>query len=516
MARKHINYYNGYYYQGDLTDKQIGQLQWVYNQQSIEKFKNILNGVTLRDFQTLIPAAAYLNKRFICGDSPGLGKTVEAAAYLAYLNEKQEMKKFIFCTTMDALFQIKGEIEFFTGLKVLALWGDARNYRNILRGLDLADYDGIIIPHSSLISNSFNKLMSEHIDKFDVFILDESSCVKTGVSSTYEQAKLISSRMNRVLYLNGTIFETCIMDMYWQYDSLNGMLLPAKTTFQKEFCIFDSRAGHWTSKMGFDQQGNYTLQRQFVRTGFYKPVGYKNQSVFKERVKFHYLGREKKDVYMQLPEHNYSLIPVDTSPAQSAILNTSNYEEVLNSPRTMGITSINFNREDVPKLGKLVEICKDIVGRGESTVVYCWFIEAQRAIQEELKKEGIRAEIISGEVDGSEREHVRQAFQDREYNVLITNISRAINLGTAENLIFYTIPTNPAAAHQVQCRIDRNNDTDRKNYIFMVYYNTQESHNLKTVLCDREYQANAFTGKSSRVFEDLSRQLNNIEQRKIA
>lgn len=536
MAPKGERYYKNFYFAGNMSDSEIEMIDNIYKRQAMPQLKNLLNGITLHDYQTIAVAAMLINKRFFIGDGPGLGKTVEASAYLKLLQLKGQMKKFIVATTTDAVYQIKGEIEFYTGMKILPLTGDSKHVEKMLANYDFRDFDGIILQHSGLSKhNALGKFFSVYLDEFDTLILDESCAVKSADTTINKRTKLISERMNRVVFLNGTAFETHLFDFYYQFDALNPNLLPAVSNIKRDYC--ELGGGFW---------GKYynpvTKKKEAKFKKAFQVVGYKNQNLLREKLKYHYLGREKKQVYSEVPDVSYILDTVDMSKDQRQHYNTMSYRELLNSPSTAGYP-FEFTPNTVPKLARTIELCKEIVGKnktlakvegvdhakigtGEQVVIYCWFIEAQEKLKEELEKAGLSCCIINGAsstrkqeiVDSNgetildvESEVIRKDFNNKKYDILITNKQRALNIPSANYMIIYTIETNPSVMYQIMKRIDRNNFEDKKTYYFMLYNNSDEVRLLEEILADREFQANMFTGATNDVFRSLTAQLNSIK-----
>jgi len=501
MARnaKVVELVDNFYFKGNLTNEQVRILDTLYKLGKVENLKNIFKhkNVVLHDFQTLDIALCYFNPKFIIGERPGSGKTLIAAGLLEVLRRKGKLDKKVLCVTKsDSLYQFSNEISYFTDLKLLELYGDSKKIKQIVSYNDVDAYDGIVIPHNTIINNYFNVFMSENKHKFNILIFDESSVLKSHKTRTYEVAHQLFKNMERIVMLNGTVFELNIYDFINQLSILDADILPPKYKLERDYCIFGFENGYWSTVNG---------KRKFNK--IWKLKGYKNQEEFREKVHYFYVQHNRKEG----PEHTFSLVPVDISEEQKNIINDSNYMFVLNSPNTE-YYRFDFNKKNVPKLGSLVDLVKEVIK--SKPVIYCYYIDAQNVIKHELEKEGISSIILNGAVDLETRDLIRQNFVETDkYDVLITNVQKAINLPTSDVLIFYTIPSNPAMAYQIMCRIDRNNYLVSKDYFFLCAVNSREGDIILDIVKDREINANLFSGHDRFVFQRIASQIEEIRRK---
>lgn len=100
---------------------------------------------------------------------------------------------------------------------------------------------------------------------------------------------------------------------------------------------------------------------------------------------------------------------------------------------------------DVPPEGKVV------IASQYTTLLY-W-------LQNELKLEGIRAEVLSGDIPQHQRSEIQRTFQDEHSGLNVVLISAKLGVGIdldiADDLIFLDIPRNPDVQEQVEDRIHR-------------------------------------------------------------
>lgn len=449
-------------------------------EQSIEEKQSIRNIIKrdnidytqyiaeLRDYQTVGTAFMYLSPRSILADGCGLGKTAEVAGLINWLKYKGEMTRFLMAVENSAVGQTQAELFRFTGLYVVVMPSEGYKIKKVIKNTDWTKVDGIIIKHSTLRSDPFSKWLALNINQeglcniFDTFFLDESSVIKNDTTKMYSYTKNICQIVKRVHFMNATTFETNILDIYNQMDMMDQTLLPKKWRIEQNYCTY-ARTSYWTKENGKAKM-NWRRERN----------GYKNQSEFKESLKLVYFGRCKKDIGMDLP-HIYKVYEVEPTNAMSLALEKGyRYNELLNCPSLINDAGIPMDRKNVPKLDRLCELIENDFSQ-EQVMVYCFHLEAQQKIADELTKIGRKPVILNGSItDSDERYRIQQAFNNGEYDVIITNIKKSLNLYGGDVCIFYSMETNIAKMEQIRARIDRNVDDKIKTFIMLLYKGTDE------------------------------------------
>ena len=440
----------------------------------------------LKDYQTLGTAFMYMSPRSVIGDGVGLGKTAEVSALINYLHQTKQLKRFLMAVETSALGQTQCELMRFTGLRVVALPSEAYKLNRLIKKIDWTKVDGIVIKHSALRSDVLSKWLSLNINPdgtcrlFDTFFLDESSVINNLTTKTAIYTKNICDICPRVHFMNATVFETNIMDIYNQMDMMNPALLPKKWRIEKEFCTF-GRSSYWTKENG---KPKMNFRRDLT--------GYKNQAIFKERLKLVYFGRSKSDIGMDMP-HVHKVYEVEPSNEQSMALQKGyRYMEVLNCPSLIPDLHLETNRKTVPKLDRLCNLLETDFADCK-VMVYCFHNEAQQAIADECRKLGRNPVILNGQSKDQERWEIQTKFNKGEYDVIITNIMKSLNLFGGDVCIFYSNSMTPSKMFQVAGRIDRNVDDKIKTYILLIYSGTDEYKHFMEVTKQRTRDARDLT-----------------------
>ena len=293
--------------------------------------------------------------------------------------------------------------------------------------------------------------------------------------------------------MNATVFETNIMDIYYQIDMMDPSLLPAKTNIEKKYSIYARGKAYWRKNTEGKAEQKYRWER----------IGYKNQEEFKNSLKLCYLARSKQtpgileELGQAADNNEYIVREVDpTTDQMLAIKSGFRYNEVLNSPNNVPDAGIGFNRKENPKLNELCNIIQNQL-EGQLVMVYCFHISAQEQIKEELEKIGRKPIILNGRDTSAQkvqnRLKITESFNKGTHDVIITNIMKSLNLYNGDACILYSVVGNPSKQTQILGRIDRNVDNKKKTFILLLYRHTAEEELYKNVVSQREKDSRSLT-----------------------
>ncbi len=73
------------------------------------------------------------------------------------------------------------------------------------------------------------------------------------------------------------------------------------------------------------------------------------------------------------------------------------------------------------KFRRAIETVTSLREEGKTAVVWCMFVHTIDRVHEELMSRGIKSAVIYGSTPQGERERLIKAFQDREFDVIVTN-----------------------------------------------------------------------------------------------
>lgn len=466
--------------------------------------------ITLRKAQIKPVMLSLINKRFFIGDKPGLGKTVmSAASYANYqyhmLKKGKTPTKILVVTTSAHVKGFSNEWESY-GIRLLPLLDGSTKIRRTLEREDVSEYDGLIINWDGLKTNGFLDYYLRNANQYDYAVFDETGYLISNKSKISQVVNQIVNKyaggIKRVIFLNGSSFEKDIFDFYYQFNILHPKLIPNKAFLEENYVI---RGGKPVNLLSLN--GESASQKFIVSKHVGDIVDYKNQSELRQRLKYYYIARSKKDYSKDLPENTYILHGVEMTAKQKKQFKETKSTVVLNSPKTRD-ENATLNLKEAPKLAALIEHVDNVIE--DRPLIYVYNKESQKTICEELRKKGYKVEILNGEVNGKEKEEIRQAFNNYKLDILVFNIQKALNIPTSDRILFYDIPITPEITNQVKGRIDRNNYTDQKFYEFFCYLESQEMKNIIQLAYFREKHGNAFTGQEDFTYHSLVEQIGHI------
>lgn len=525
MGTSNPKYFNGRYWQGNMTDENaLAIITLLENYDSVASLKHCIKDLpkyrimeikheadlylkehgtfkgynpdftanaplgTLTDPQTIGVAFMYYAGSALLGDEVGLGKTVQVAGLMntlrnQYRNEGKNFT-FLFLTEKSIVGQIQDKLIQFTGTYVHEIpSGEAGVVRKYIEYNKDGRVCSVVGPHSLLNSPDFIHYLAQN--PFDVIIFDESKGVKNQTSSLSQNAKAVFRLHDRVILLNATPIETNLREFYNQLDLLDPDYMPTVTEFNRRF-----------TKIKKTMYG-------------FKPDGYKNEEEFKELVKLRYLARTRASLGAEYENNQYSIVMVPLSPVQKELRKKTTLHQMVVDFPTGVKRDIPFNPETTPKLKALFHILEERVDIGMTqAVIYCRYVEAQKAIEELLKQQGYRTVILNGRTASKKRKEIADAFTNGEYDIMITNVLRGLDLDTCDTAILYTIDPNPQNMVQFEGRITRQFNVKNK-AVYLLVAMGKEKKFVETELKLRVNMAMKITeAGNSMVLEAISTQKN--------
>ena len=473
-------------FRGNIKYEQVTLLETLLTKNSVPQIKNILNTKELSDFQTIGAAYAYISNQALLGDDPGLGKTIQAAAFLKLHELNGTLKKTLFITESSAIYQIVSEIYIETGLTLLPVYGDAKSIDKKLSKYDYREFDGILTTHSAVgVGNQFLRRFLPIKHEFNTIVYDESAAVANNTSIRHLVAKGLFKYFDNKLMLNGTALTTKLDQLYNQINVLNPTVLPKLSAINNEYGVY-AKKNYFTKGLSL--------------------VDYKNEDDFVKRIRYNYLGRSRKQVGIDV-DHSYNLHLVEQTEMQKMRANNMNYNEIFFNTTSRG----NKALKELPALEKLLELTKERLKDG-NVVIFAEYINIKPVIKELLEThiKGCKVGIIDGAISNTEgvnREDERLKFENGDYNVMIINITKAINLGSAKSMILYTIPDD---VYQALLRIDRGLKGGKKQYDIIAYNDSRNITDITGRFLRQENLMNKALGKSYQAFNTICQQLTYI------
>jgi len=392
-------------------------------------------------------------------DDMGLGKTVQALAFLLReknLNgqaaprpegnkeENTTHKTSLIVAPLSVLFNWENEgAKFAPDLKLLIHHGLDREKS----AAHFAEYDIVLTSYATM------RLDIEFLKDFPFhyLILDESQNIKNPVSQTAKAASILKSRHR--LVLTGTPVENNTSELWSQFSFLNPGLLGSLHYFQSAFSIPIER---------HNDEAAATLLRKMISPFL--------------------LRRTKEEVVKELPPKSEQIYYCAMTEAQKKFYNQVRDKcraEIMNLIDTTGMQDARFKvlqgltklrqiachpdlidergQRDSGKFEAFLETLREIVAEGHKVLVFSQFVRMLKIIAEELKKEGVVFEVLTGAT--RDRETCVKNFQeDPNTKVFLISLKAGglgLNLTAADYVMIYDPWWNPAAERQAIDRAHR-------------------------------------------------------------
>lgn len=446
---------------------------------------------SLRDEQTLAAAFMFTSKRCIIGDSVGMGKTVETAAAINLIGATRASQgrkmRYLVLTQKNLAHQFRAEMVKFTGDYVQLIESGEKKSIEVFKNSNPYDEEleySVVGTHALLTTSGFIQWIEQCRTlgcgfPFDTLVIDESSCMGGTNTQIVNGYKAISKYFENIFFLNATPFETQLGIFYNQLALLDNSLLPTKENFNKEYCIMDYRGM------------------------FPRPTGkYKNQAQFKRLVAYRYFARTRKDKGATMADCDGRVILSPLSAIQKEWLNKSLLHRIVYDCPTHIDPTIEFNSENVPKLGSLNELLKNECSEADTIIIFAHYKEAQKHLSQWLSNKGYSNRILNGDTDAQSRQSIINGFKNNEFRILITNVQKGLNFGSCNYCIFYSFDPNPSHMIQFEGRITRDFDVIGK-HVYVLCSKGKEFKTLNDVVRQRAKATADFTNTDLSVIMDI-------------
>lgn len=471
-----------------LTDDQVNEIIREKDPDVIPE-EDRLDG-TLSDLQTVGVSFMYVSKRMILGDSVGMGKTVQVSALIRYLTQEYAKQGYsfnvLYLTEKNLVKQSRHELIKFSGLYFRDLYGEKDKIAKFASEYENEPVN-VCGSHSLMKHPDFHKwcrgyesFYGDGSFPFDMIVVDESGKILSNESNTYfKSGKLLADKAQYVILMNAGSFENHLDKFRSQLSFVDDTFLFTKTEFQKRYMIFD-----W-----------YTGRPQFSGK-------YKNSEDFREKIALRYLKRTRKGQGAKMIDCTAELIEVQSSKIQKEFLRKSAMPQMILDCPPYFDSSVEFNGENVPKAGALLDLLKGKLANVGQVLVYTTLKEPHKYLKGYLSGNGIEVEVMNGNTPLNERNMIIDSFKRGDTRVLITNVQRGLNFGNCNHCVFYNYDGNPNNMIQFEGRITRDFDIVDK-HVYMLVTKGDEKRKLLSEISRRAEASSDFAGSDFSMVLDL-------------
>lgn len=399
--------------------------------------------------------------RAIISDPPGLGKSLQALAYIAHEGFSRSL--------IVAPASVKS-----SWVKEVKKW-TKMSYVEIDSKTDISK-----IPADVQLWIINYDILKKHLDtllktRFDVVVSDECHMVKSRTAMRTKALMSIAKHVPHVVLLSGTPLLSRPVEMFTLLNMVDPKIWNNWYDFTRKFC-----GGH---------QGRFG----------YEVGGATNTEELHTRIKRHFIRRQKKDVLTQLPPKVRVDVPVELDPAirkQYDIAENDLVEylyqykgkqpaEVAKVVAAEQLAKLNILRQ-LTALGKIstaIDLIESTLEAGEKILVFSSFMEPLRQLQEKYADCSV---MITGETPVQERGEIVTKFQEDPHTKIffggIRSAGVGITLTAASNVLFLDYAWNPADMQQAEDRIHRPGQEAASVNIYQLHAENTIDEKLLTLL----------------------------------
>lgn len=442
----------------------------------------------MRDYQQKGVARGLQLKRFINGDQPGLGKTLQSIATLLGGEMKGDVT-FPCLVICPASLKInwKREFEMWSGKKAMILTDDTKTNWHRFIEMELADV--VIVNFESLkkyfVLSMPNKKDLKHSSQIDIdprvkffksVIIDESHRLKNPDSITAKICINITKKKEYIMLLTGTPVVNKPIDLFSQLAVMFKLQhFGGANGFKTRYC----EGGRGAANL---KELNYLM----------------NMSC--------YFMRKKEDVLKDLPSLvRENLLCTTTNMVEFNKIKNEFSSYLKNSDLTDAEIKKKVNNEVIVKITMLLQLSAqgkiesakeyidEIIGSGQKLVIFI----KHKVIVDLLKKEYPKAVCVTGQENAAQKQLSVDSFQNNPAtNIIICNYKAAgvgLTLTASSELLMMELPWTQADCEQAEARCHRMGQPNSVRATYLLGENTLDQW-MYDIIQEKKAIANAITG----------------------
>ncbi len=442
----------------------------------------------MREYQQEGVARGMQLKRFINGDQPGLGKTLQSIATLlgGEINGDITFPALVVCPS-SLKINWKREFEMWTDKKALVLNDGIKTTWNRFIEMEIADviivnyesmkkYFVTSMPDKKHLTHSTQIIMDPRINMFKSVIIDESHRLKDPGSIQAKICINITKGKEYIILLTGTPVVNKPIDLFSQLAVMFKLQhFGGANGFKTRYC----EGGRGAANL---KELNYLM----------------NTSC--------YFMRKKEDVLKDLPSlvRENMLCSITNIVEFNKVKNDfQNY--LKNSDLTDAEIKKKVGSEAIVKITMLLrlsaegkiesakEYIDEIIGSGQKLVIFI----KHKVIVELLKKEYPKAVCVTGQENANEKQTAVDSFQNNpNTQIIICNYKAAgvgLTLTAASELLMMELPWTQADCEQAEARCHRMGQANNVRATYLLGENTLDQW-MYDIIQEKKAIANAITG----------------------
>ena len=436
-----------------------------WNRHVVPRLPSVMNNA-LFPFQKTAIYKMIKSKRCMNAASPGLGKSIQALACLAYFkNPNGSRSDIIICPSYlrsNWLNEIKtwlpDEISFIidkAGKK------DLDNALNILRSSDV----GIKIISYDMFANMMSTLetTSDFLNIFNTVIMDESHFIKDSNTKRYRMIGSVVKSAFQVFLLTGTPAPNRNKELFTQFSFIYPSEFYDYRVFTNRYCD-----GHMDKFNFYDDRGSsnvcelsYLMSKMVIRM---RREDYIEDlpDIFRQKVIV-----RPKTISKQFMKRK-----------QKFIEELENIDTDENAKfKVQALASEMFRDTAVIKIPPVLEYLSSYVNSMdlEKTIIFCKHQTMVTSVQEFFETNGWSNKYItiSGKTDMTIRPELISQFRDPESPIMfalltVGSCSTGLNITPIRRMLFIELDWSPSTLDQCEARINRIGGSKKLQYTYII------------------------------------------------
>ena len=424
-------------------------------------------------------------------DSVGLGKTLQILGAFQILRNKEGLSKFLIVTLNSIKKQWAKEVEKFTSMKALAVYGSPQKREKIIKGFKSRnDIQFLVVNYEMLRSNNLLSLIQSI--NFDGIALDEAQKIKTGVTDKLLSLKpsQIAASTQKLMNIPIRFLATATpiqgkpQELWSLFHFIHPDILGNWEQFRERYCKYHPRWGISGSK----NEGELFMRiaPHFIRRTKEMPEiqqqlpKVKHDHIFlemtetqekiesyiltqiedlKEEVKGRSLTDEEREQFDGVMQGYISFMLANCDSAELLAMSDSRLARKI-------LAECNVSNKEMsksPKIDYLEEFIKQTLYDEPSAkfVIFTRFERMAQLVTSRLQKI-TNTVIYHGQLSDRVKENVKESFvanPNIKAIVATDSLSTGANLQVANHLIHLDLPWDPTMIEQRNGRIDRTGNT---------------------------------------------------------
>ena len=435
------------------------------------------------------------NGRVLIGNEMGLGKTIEALAYLQLHPEKRPA-----VIVTPASLKLNWE-------KEAKIWMSPEPSIQILSGTKPYPLNGNEVRNNDLIIINYDILFPwlETLKKIQpqALIFDEIHYIKNNQAKRTKAVKDLGKNIPHIIGLSGTPIINRPIEVYNAVKLIDNTILPDFWSYAHKYC------GAKHNGFGWDFSGATNT----------KELHQKLLSIM--------IRRKKEDVLTDLPEKIHSYLPMELDNKKEYVKAENNFIQWIRENKGESAAIRASNAEILTKIEEL----KQLTVKGKMKQAIDWihnFLEIEEklvifathksTIEKLMLEFGDLAVKIDGSVPINQREEAIKQFQtDNKTKLFIGNIKAAgvgITLTASSHVAFLELPWTPGELMQAEDRCHRIGQKNNVTIYYILAVNTIEEEIANMLDKKRKVLDSILDGKITEEESLLTSLINKYQERR--